>query len=436
MKFFFAIPLLVSALFSAQELENTSNLGSFSTKLKSDNQVTNILFLGDSHIQAGWIPKVLREHFQQKYGNAGRGTLFPYAVANSNGPQDYTSVSNQAWETFRLVYEQDVFKEMGALGFVMGNKKDSFLNIQFNATDSDFDEVKIYNDASMSGENFTIYESPNALKDFVKPKKTIEKYTVQEGETFPELAAKFNIVTTRLVQLSGNAIKNPKAGQVVTVERAEPIYDANFENDIKKISDGKFTGTETTFKYPKSTNNFLMETNAKNGNILYGFQFLKSKVTKGVVFNTVGVNGATYADFVKFPLQLQQLKKTNPDVVFISLGTNEGVSSISKDDFIKNAGNLISELRKENINLPIVLISPTDNNMNGKKTAEVVLWIKEVSEKFNTAYLNMYKATGGAGYFSKSLKAKKANADTVHFMQSGYEEQGELIWKAFENYLK
>lgn len=40
-----------------------------------------------------------------------------------------------------------------------------------------------------------------------------------------------------------------------------------------------------------------MRTNASKGNILYGFQFLKKNATSGIVFNGVGVNGATYADF-------------------------------------------------------------------------------------------------------------------------------------------
>ena len=425
-----------SAFLSAQTIENSSNLDTFSNKLKSNTQVTHILFLGDSHIQAGWIPKVLREHFQQNYGNAGRGTVFPYAVANSNGPEDFTSISNQAWETFRLVYDQDVFDEMGALGFVMGNHKDSFVEIKFQNADDAFDEVKIYQNASMDNDDFTIYQSEKNLKDFVKSKKTVMKYTVQEGETYPELAAKFNVVTTRLAQLSGNAIKNPKAGQIVTVEKSEPIYNQDFENSLTEIGKGKFSGTETVFNYAKPTQDFLIRMNAKNGNILYGFQFLKSQATNGVVFNTVGVNGATYSDFLKYPIQLQQLKNTNPDLAVISLGTNEGVSSISKENFMKNVENLVSELRKENQNLPILLIAPTDNNMNGKKTAEVVLWIKEASEKLNTAFLNMYEATGGKGYFSKALKANKARTDSVHFQQSGYEEQGNLIWKAFENYLK
>jgi len=435
MKSVFVLPLLASVLFSAQKIENPQSIDSFSKKINSNTEVTNILFLGDSHIQAGWIPQIIRQQLQQKYGNAGRGTVFPYAVANSNGPQDFTSASNQAWETFRLVYDQDVFPKVGALGFVMGNQKDSFVNINFQNADDFFDEVRIFNDDSMNGQDFTIYETDKNLKNFINFKKTILKYTVQEGDTFPEIAAKFNVITTRLVQLSGNSIKNPKAGQVVTVEKSEPIYDEKFNEDLQIVGNGKFSNDETTFKYPKPVQNFLIKMDAENGNILYGFQFLKSDSKNGVVFNTIGINGATYADFLKYPLQLQQLKKTNPDLVMISLGTNEGVSSISKDDFLKNAENLVSELRRENPVLPILLISPTDNNMNGKKTAEVVEWIKEASTKLNTAFLNMYEATGGKGYFSKALQEKKASTDNVHFLQSGYEEQGRKIWQAIQSYL-
>ena len=146
-----AISLAACISLSAQQIENPSGMASFAQKLKANNKVTNILFLGDSHIQAGWIPEVLRQRFTEKYGYAGRGLVFPYAVANSNGPLDITSVSNQAWQTFRLVYDQDVFSQMGALGFVMGNNKDSFIEIGFNNPNDSFDEVRILNDKQMAG---------------------------------------------------------------------------------------------------------------------------------------------------------------------------------------------------------------------------------------------------------------------------------------------
>ena len=159
---------LIGASALSQQIENTETLKSFADKLSENKTVTNILFLGDSHIQSGWIPEVLRKRFQEKYGNAGRGLVFPYSVANSNGPQDFTAVSNQAWITFRSVYDQDIFKEMGALGFVMGNNKDSFLEINFKDPSDSFDEVKIYGNEEMKGENFTIYSSVSSLSSFVE----------------------------------------------------------------------------------------------------------------------------------------------------------------------------------------------------------------------------------------------------------------------------
>ncbi|MDV3927169.1 peptidoglycan-binding protein [Elizabethkingia anophelis] len=431
-----AISLAACISLSAQQIENPSGMASFAQKLKANNKVTNILFLGDSHIQAGWIPEVLRQRFTEKYGYAGRGLVFPYAVANSNGPLDITSVSNQAWQTFRLVYDQDVFSQMGALGFVMGNNKDSFIEIGFNNPNDSFDEVRILNDKQMAGESFTIYETNAPLNSYIAKRKTIVSYTVQQGETFPELAAKFNTTTTRLAQLNGNGIKFPQPGQVIKVEQTEPDFNPDFEQKLTIAGQGKYTEGGTVFNYPKATRNLLMRTNASKGNILYGFQFLKKNATSGIVFNSVGVNGATYADFLKYPLQLEELKQVNPDVVMISLGTNESLSTITKEEFQKSAQDLIQAFRKDNPTLPILLISPTDNKLKGDRIQEIVSWIKEISTQNNTAFLNMYEATGGKGYFVKSLARKEANGDGVHFLKPGYTQQAEMIWKALNEALK
>ncbi|UTF93498.1 LysM peptidoglycan-binding domain-containing protein [Elizabethkingia anophelis] len=431
-----AISLAACISLSAQQIENPSGMASFAQKLKANNKVTNILFLGDSHIQAGWIPEVLRQRFTEKYGYAGRGLVFPYAVANSNGPLDITSVSNQAWQTFRLVYDQDVFSQMGALGFVMGNNKDSFIEIGFNNPNDSFDEVRILNDKQMAGESFTIYETNAPLNSYIAKRKTIVSYTVQQGETFPELAAKFNTTTTRLAQLNGNGIKFPQPGQVIKAEQTEPDFNPDFEQKLTIAGQGKYTEGETVFNYPKATRNFLMRTNASKGNILYGFQFLKKNATSGIVFNGVGVNGATYADFLKYPLQLEELKQVNPDVVMISLGTNESLSTITKEEFQKSAQDLIQAFRKDNPTLPILLISPTDNKLKGDRIQEIVSWIKEISTQNNTAFLNMYEATGGKGYFVKSLARKEANGDGIHFLKPGYTQQAEMIWKALNEALK
>ena len=425
--------LLLVIFVKAQNIENKEVLKPFIDKL-NENKVTQILFLGDSHIQADWITSFLRNKFQEKYGNAGRGLVFPYSVANSNGPDDFTSATNQTWENFRLVYEQDVFPQMGASGFVIGNQKESFLEIKFKNPEETFDKVIIFNDEKMNGEKFQLYKENQSLSNFVSKSAERIKYTVSSGETFPELASKFYTTTTKLAQLNGAGIKNPMEGNSYQIDKISFNFKPEFENLIEKIADYQFSGDKTLVQLSEPQNIFLMKTNAKNGNTFYGFQFLKN-VNKGVVFNTVGVNGATYGDFLKYSLQMEQLNSIQPDLVMISLGTNESLSSITKEDFQKNISNLVSKFKEQNPNLPILLISPTDNRLKSQKIKEIVSWIKESAQLNKVAFFNLFEATGGSGYFKKALNKKEANTDGVHFLRPGYEFQAEKIWTAIsENF--
>ena len=428
------ITLFLSIVIHSQSIENKEVLQPFFHQLQK-NQVNQILFLGDSHIQADWLTAFLREKFHEKYGNAGRGLVFPYAVANSNGPEDFTSVTNQTWENFRLVYEQDVFPQMGASGFVIGNHKESFLEIKFKNPVETFDKVLIFNDEKMNREAFQLFKENQSLSNFVTKSAERIKYTASSGETFPELASKFYITTTKLVQLNGAGIKNPAEGNSYQIDKIYFNYNPDFENSIEKIADYQFSGNKTLVELSAPQNVFLMKTNTKNGNIFYGFQFLKN-VNKGVVFNTVGVNGATYADFLKYPLQIEQLKFLHPKLIVISLGTNESLSTITEEEFQKNVSQLVSSFRKEEKELPILLISPTDNALKPLKIKEIVTWIKESALLNNVAFFNLYESTGGAGYFKKSMKKNEANADGVHFLKSGYEVHAEKIWKAFSENFK
>jgi len=97
------ISLGFSVFASAQKIENAENLAPFYDKLNKNESVTNILFIGDSHIQSGHISEYLRKKFQNKYGNAGRGTVFPYPLANSNGAIDIKLGRLSVWFMSRML---------------------------------------------------------------------------------------------------------------------------------------------------------------------------------------------------------------------------------------------------------------------------------------------------------------------------------------------
>ncbi len=421
--------LLVFLPTSAQDIENREDLKPFTDKL-NENKVSQILFIGDSHIQADWLTAYLRKKFQDKYGNAGRGLVFPYHVANTNGSDDFFSVSNKTWETFRLVHNQKLFPQIGASGFVIGNNEDSFLEINFKNAEDNFDKVIIYNDDRMDGEYFSVFSENQSIRNFIDKKVVKLNHTATAGETFHEIVSKYNSTTTRLKLLNGNKILNPEEGNIFKVEKTYFTYNPDFEKNIDLLNRQKFTGFRTDVIFTKPHHLFLMKTNASNGNVFYGFQFLKN-VEKGVVLNTVGVNGATYHDFLKFPLQIQQLVTLKADLLIIALGTNEAFGTVGKEEFQKNIAEMIIRFRNGNTQLPVLLIAPPDNLPKQKRVAEIVSWLKESAEINNAAFFNLYEASGGKGYFKKAQLNKEASADGVHFMKPGYEYQAELIWKAF-----
>src|SRR5690606_31485683 len=55
----------------------------------------------------------------------------------------------------------------------------------------------------------------------------------------------------------------------------------------------------------------------------------------GIIYHSIGVNGAKFLDYNKYPLFFEQLKALNPDLIIISLGTNEAFdkADFTIDDF-------------------------------------------------------------------------------------------------------
>ena len=101
---------------------NDSALNHFFEKLdlleKGDINRLNIVHIGNSHTQAGFITGEIRNHLQNKFGNAGRGLIFPYKVASSNSPSDVYSFSNVDWDGFRNVYYRKK-PNIGISGFLI-----------------------------------------------------------------------------------------------------------------------------------------------------------------------------------------------------------------------------------------------------------------------------------------------------------------------------
>ncbi|MDP4262733.1 MAG: GDSL-type esterase/lipase family protein [Bacteroidota bacterium] len=91
-------------------ITDAGSLDSFYNKLyqlkTTHKGVISVVHIGDSHIQADFLPGIVRAGLQQFFGNAGRGLVFPYQLAQSNAPPDIGSSSNISWEFNRLAHPE------------------------------------------------------------------------------------------------------------------------------------------------------------------------------------------------------------------------------------------------------------------------------------------------------------------------------------------
>lgn len=178
----------------------------------------------------------------------------------------------------------------------------------------------------------------------------------------------------------------------------------------------------------------------------------------GVFYHTIGNNGATYSTYNRIGNVGHGIAPLNPDLVIISLGTNEAFGRRNVPEFISAMGRLVKSIQSANPNAQILLVTPMEcqksvystvsKRVKGrkKKSRTVkqkvrsyavnanILPIRNAIMQFgkdnNIAVYDWYEVAGGAGASSLWLKDKLFGADRVHHTHKGYHLEGELLYKA------
>ena len=91
---------------------------SLDTLIMRGDRKVNILQIGDSHIQGGFFSNEVRVQFQKMMflGNGGRGLIFPYKIAHTNGPWNYGIAYRGSWETTNNVKSHPEYP-LGVTGY-------------------------------------------------------------------------------------------------------------------------------------------------------------------------------------------------------------------------------------------------------------------------------------------------------------------------------
>jgi len=402
-------------------------------------QKVNILHVGDSHIQADLFTDVVRKRLQQQFGNAGRGFIFPHNLARTNGSSDIRFSSNTGWQNHRAVGPPDG-SPVGLSGIALYNSDDDFaIELNSKTPGNEFNTIKI-----ITPDNRNCFDLATARRTVTiesdAPK--IITHRIRNGEVLGSIADKYGITITQLKKANGlrsNLIRAGKTLKIPTNEKQKKRVERSQFVPLALEAGPDYHFYETDNSLEKI---FLLPNGTETRYVLSGV-VLENK-SSGVLYHNIGVNGARYSDFNKYPLFFAQTKALAPDLAILSFGTNESFDRMSAEAFKDQLVAFIGQLREQNPSICLLVVTPPPSlfkrrylNKFAEAYADV---IKENASAFNYAVWDLYGQMGGTLAVNRNYKRGLMAADRVHYSKAGYELQGDLLAKAlirvYRDYLK
>ena len=350
-------------------------------------QDLSIVHIGDSHVQAGFYSEPIRKTFQGKYGNAGRGLVFPYQATKTNGPADYSFSSLQVWKTRRNSIEK-------------GNLP-----------------------TGIAGH--TAYNSQKISSLIFKPRDKVMIGKPQVVEIYHESIADSNYCY-QITDSLGNKIG---------------VFDSLKSNNQKSV----FKISPNGYQWAISPD---FENNQGKSSTIFGVNLINQA---GLLMHTIGVNGAEYEHYLRSEYFNNQLPSLKPNLIIVSLGTNEAYNTKDFDPIIFEAivDSFITITKANNPEASILIASPpsigqvavTRNkkrrkvyNYTENKNIPIICGILEnQAVKHQCSYWNFYAVMGGFNSINKWYAKGMTDKRRIHFSKKGYLIQGGLLNRALNS---
>ncbi len=356
---------------------DTPSLNNFYKKVynlrKNKEGKIKILHVGDSHMQADFLSSITRGVLQHYFGNAGRGLLFPYKYANTNGPGSYLSNSIIPWGTNKVLLSPHT----GICGYSLTTQSligDMVITLK-NQHGHDYKSTKVTMFHQRTQDNFLLdcYDTKSSQKAV---KDSIYQYPNATTLCFQEPVEEFY-----LTFMSTDTI-NP-------YKRLDGIY---LENNEPGITYNMVGVNGAKYSHYNNSANFAIELQALQPDL--------------VIFS-MGTNEAF------------------------------GAKNLDPDEFASEVQKLVTTIKNKCPETSILLTTPPDsykNDTSGRKSKNPNVKIAQqtiiqYAKDNQIAYWDLLELIGGYGCMNKWAAANMTDALWIHFSKQGYEIQGALLAK-------
>jgi len=383
--------------------------------LQSDRDMTvDIVQIGDSHIQAGYVPGAVRHGLQNAFGNAGRGFIAPLRLSGTNEPDDYVIAASQGieeivmdkskWQTGRLTKLSSIPEvHPGIGGLAVRTRSDDF-----SLTVSIPDNISTQSGPDYSFARAILYRGANSLRlesRYADSKVVADHYAEEDSP----LAA-----------------------------TEDSAFDGVIADTFSFVSPVKSLKLHCAEDDRANTAPRIIE------NDYYGFCLTNGQ--PGILYSSIGLNGACYANYARADYY-RQLALLHPALIIVSLGTNETFcTKFDRKGLEDNIRRTISFIREFIPDAEILLTTPPGcyvkrtgrtkrrhrytYYVENPYTANAVSAIKKIASEENVAVWDLFNATGGSNSCESWYKAGLMQKNRSHYTVRGYEIQGELLYRA------
>ena len=403
---------------------------------KGDRKI-NIVHIGDSHVQADLMTARIRTLLQQKFGNGGRGFVFPHTFAKTNGSSDIRFSSNANWESRRTIYPPDG-SLVGLSGIALSTStRDFAIEITVKQAEGEFNTIRIITPENQHNFDFAI-DRKTIVTEIAVPKKIVHK--IKSGEALSIIADKYNVSISAIKRENGlksNAIRAGKS-LLIPSNQTQPQKSERYEyTALEECTSPLF---HEYYSDKTLDRIYIIPTQVTESKNLNGIVLENNKA--GILYHNIGVNGAKLSDYLKYPLFFSQLNALSPDLIVVSLGTNESFDKLSDADFKIQLIAFLENIKRENPKANILILTPPPSLFQRKFVntfaAAYSKSIMDHSQTFNYSVWDLYSQFGGLYGVNNNSKRGLIGGDKVHYTKAGYELQAEMfvdaLLKGFEAY--
>lgn len=163
---------------------------------------------------------------------------------------------------------------------------------------------------------------------------------------------------------------------------------------------------------------------------------IESAETRGVVVDTVGIDGARFETALAWDEAafVAEVARRDPELFVIAYGTNEVFDALLVDRYGPQLAALVERVRKGAPQASCLVLGPTDAPLGDgspARVAQVSAVLQARAAQLGCGFVSLQGLMGGEGSFAKGMKAKPrlAQPDRLHLTPTGYRELGLALAK-------